>query len=187
MSRRGGAVPRHGRARLHRRLDGPDAGPRGRAGRRASTSAATRAAAPDHDRRTSSARVTFVAGDITDLDAVERASTRHGITNVIHLAALQVPFCRADPPLGARVNVVGTVNVFEAVKRRRATAWRRSSTRARSGCSRPTTPTRRRGRLDGRCRAAPAEPLRRLQAGQRGQRPDLLARRRACRASACGR
>ena len=30
-----------------------------------------------------------------------------------------MPFCRADPPLGARVNVVGTVNVFEAVARRR--------------------------------------------------------------------
>src|SRR4029079_5905398 len=41
-----------------------------------------------------------------------------GVTNVIHLAALQVPFCRADPPRGALVNVVGTVNVFEAVKRR---------------------------------------------------------------------
>ena len=40
------------------------------------------------------------------------------ITNVIHLAALQVPFCRADPPRGALVNVVGTVNVFEAVRRR---------------------------------------------------------------------
>ena len=36
----------------------------------------------------------------------------------MHLAALQVPFCRADPALGARVNVVGTVNVFEAVKER---------------------------------------------------------------------
>jgi nucleoside-diphosphate-sugar epimerase len=36
---------------------------------------------------------------------------------VIHLAALQIPFSRADPPLGARVNVVGTVNVFEAVRR----------------------------------------------------------------------
>jgi len=30
-----------------------------------------------------------------------------------------VPFCRADPPLGALVNVVGTVNLFEAVKARR--------------------------------------------------------------------
>ena len=38
------------------------------------------------------------------------------ITHVIHLAALQVPFVRADPPLGARVNVVGTVTVFEAVR-----------------------------------------------------------------------
>jgi nucleoside-diphosphate-sugar epimerase len=29
-----------------------------------------------------------------------------------------VPFCRADPPRGALVNVVGTVNVFEAARRR---------------------------------------------------------------------
>src|SRR4051794_28900115 len=64
------------------------------------------------------ARVTRVRADITDLDAVERAVDEHGITHVIHLAALQVPFCRADPPLGARVNVLGTVNVFEAAKAR---------------------------------------------------------------------
>ena len=64
------------------------------------------------------AAVTFVAGDITDLAHVERTFDEQGVTNVIHLAALQVPFCRADPPLGALVNVVGTVNLFEAVKRR---------------------------------------------------------------------
>jgi UDP-glucuronate 4-epimerase len=63
-------------------------------------------------------RVTFEAGDITDLSALERVLDAREVTNVIHLAALQVPFCRADPPLGALVNVVGTVNVFEAVKRR---------------------------------------------------------------------
>ncbi len=62
--------------------------------------------------------IPHVAGDISDLETVERALDEHGITNVIHLAALQVPFCRADPPLGARVNVLGTVNVFEAVRRR---------------------------------------------------------------------
>jgi nucleoside-diphosphate-sugar epimerase len=62
--------------------------------------------------------IPHVAGDITDLGAIERAIDEHGITNVIHLAALQVPFCRADPPLGARVNVLGTVNVFEAAKAR---------------------------------------------------------------------
>ena len=66
------------------------------------------------------AKVTFAAGDITDLAVLEQALDEHAITNVIHLAALQVPFCRADPPLGARVNVVGTVNVFEAVARRRS-------------------------------------------------------------------
>ncbi len=65
------------------------------------------------------AQVTFVHGDITDLAALEQALDEHRITQVIHLAALQVPFCKADPPLGARVNVVGTVNVFEAVARRR--------------------------------------------------------------------
>jgi UDP-glucuronate 4-epimerase len=64
-------------------------------------------------------RVTFAAGDITDLPALERAFDEHAITHVIHLAALQIPFCRADPPLGARVNVVGTVNIFEAVKKRK--------------------------------------------------------------------
>jgi UDP-glucuronate 4-epimerase len=64
------------------------------------------------------AAVPHVVGDITDLEAIERAIDEHGVTHVIHLAALQVPFCRADPPLGARVNVVGTVNVFEAAKHR---------------------------------------------------------------------
>jgi UDP-glucuronate 4-epimerase len=59
----------------------------------------------------------MVPTDITDLDSLERTLADHEITNVIHLAALQVPFCRADPSLGARVNVVGTVNVLEAAAR----------------------------------------------------------------------
>jgi len=66
------------------------------------------------------AQVTFVHGDITDLAALEQALDKHAITHVIHLAALQLPFVKANPPLGARVNVVGTVNVFEAVARRKA-------------------------------------------------------------------
>jgi nucleoside-diphosphate-sugar epimerase len=64
------------------------------------------------------ARVTVAGGDITELESVERVLDAERITHVIHLAALQVPFCKADPPLGARVNVVGTVNVLEAVRRR---------------------------------------------------------------------
>ncbi len=64
-------------------------------------------------------RVTLVPGDVTDGEALGRALDEHEITRVVHLAALQVPFCRADPIRGARVNVVGTVVVFEAVKARR--------------------------------------------------------------------
>jgi len=63
------------------------------------------------------AQVTFVVGDITDLDGLHRA-LEHDITNVVHLAALQVPFVREDPVAGANVNVTGTVNVLEAVRRR---------------------------------------------------------------------
>lgn len=64
------------------------------------------------------ASVRFVDGDIVNLAQVEAAVDDYDITHVIHLAALQVPSCRANPPLGAMVNVVGTVNVFEAIKRR---------------------------------------------------------------------
>jgi UDP-glucuronate 4-epimerase len=63
-------------------------------------------------------RIKFIRGDVTDLEGLERVLGEHEITNVIHLAGLQLPFCRADPPLGAGVNVVGTVNLFEAVKLR---------------------------------------------------------------------
>ena len=63
-------------------------------------------------------RVTLVEGDVTDASAVGRALDDHGITHVVHLAALQVPFCRADPERGARVNVHGTVVLFDAIKTR---------------------------------------------------------------------
>lgn len=60
------------------------------------------------------ARVTWMTGDIADPDAVRHAAA--GCQAIIHLAALQVPFCKADPIGGARVNVVGTANVFEAAR-----------------------------------------------------------------------
>ena len=55
-------------------------------------------------------------GDLRDTDALKAVFAEHGVTHVIHLAALQVPFCRADPVLGAQVNVTGTVNIFEAAR-----------------------------------------------------------------------
>ncbi len=63
------------------------------------------------------ARVQFIEGDITDPHAVEDALTASGAAAIIHLAALQIPACRANPTLGAQVNVVGTVNVFEAARK----------------------------------------------------------------------
>jgi len=61
-------------------------------------------------------QVRFIQGDVTDLAALTRAIAEHAITHVVHMAGLQVPTCRADPLLGARVNVLGTLAVFEAVK-----------------------------------------------------------------------
>ena len=54
-------------------------------------------------------RVTLVRGDITDLDALERAIDDHEITRVVHLAALQVPFVRANPPLVQRLAAMGQI------------------------------------------------------------------------------
>jgi UDP-glucuronate 4-epimerase len=59
-----------------------------------------------------------VEGDVTDLAQLQSVMDDHDVTGVIHLAALQVPFVRADPVAGAAVNVTGTVNVLEAVRRR---------------------------------------------------------------------
>ena len=63
-------------------------------------------------------RVSWVEADVTDLPALRRILDQHEVGAVIHLAALQAPFCRADPPLGAAVNVVGTVNLLEALAAR---------------------------------------------------------------------
>ncbi len=60
--------------------------------------------------------VAWEQGDIADEQRLDDVIQRHGVSGIIHLAALQVPFCKADPRAGARVNVLGTVNVFEAAR-----------------------------------------------------------------------
>ncbi|HEX3185814.1 MAG TPA: NAD(P)-dependent oxidoreductase [Pyrinomonadaceae bacterium] len=62
------------------------------------------------------AKVRFALGDITDGEVVKGALADSQATRVIHLAGLQVPVCKADPVGGALVNVVGTLNVFEAAR-----------------------------------------------------------------------
>jgi nucleoside-diphosphate-sugar epimerase len=61
-------------------------------------------------------KVAYVPGDVTNQKALQEAFAEHQITHVIHLAGLQVPTCRANPVLGATVNVVGSLCVFEAVR-----------------------------------------------------------------------
>src|SRR6185369_523485 len=61
-------------------------------------------------------QVTFVQGDVTELPRIKDALAKNQITHIVHLAGLQVPVCRADPMLGAKVNVLGTLAVFEAVR-----------------------------------------------------------------------
>lgn len=60
--------------------------------------------------------ITWEQGDIADSDRLTEVLKKHDVSAIIHLAALQVPFCKADPRTGAKVNVVGTVNVFEAAR-----------------------------------------------------------------------
>lgn len=58
----------------------------------------------------------IVHGDVADRDRLVALVGEYRISRIIHLAAWQVPLCRRDPAGGARVNVVGTANVFEAAR-----------------------------------------------------------------------
>lgn len=60
--------------------------------------------------------IIWETGDISDYPRLNDVCTRHGVTGIIHLAGLMIPFCKADPALGARVNVEGTINVLEAAR-----------------------------------------------------------------------
>ncbi|MEM1388030.1 MAG: SDR family oxidoreductase [Pseudomonadota bacterium] len=62
------------------------------------------------------AALDWVSLDVTDGAAVTALVAERGVRAVIHLAGLQVPFCAANPALGARVNVEGTINIFDAAR-----------------------------------------------------------------------
>jgi len=63
-----------------------------------------------------SGSVPLVQGSLLDRALLGRVFDEHQITNVIHLAALLTPACQADPWEGCRVNVLGTVALFEQVR-----------------------------------------------------------------------
>lgn len=53
-------------------------------------------------------------GDIGSTEAVVAAA--EGCDSIVHLAGVLTPFCREQPVAGARINVIGTLNVFEAAR-----------------------------------------------------------------------
>jgi nucleoside-diphosphate-sugar epimerase len=62
------------------------------------------------------AKIIPIPGDITNPDLVKAAVSLCRAEKIIHMAALQMPFCKANPSMGARVNVEGTINIFEAAR-----------------------------------------------------------------------
>jgi UDP-glucuronate 4-epimerase len=64
------------------------------------------------------AEIPLVRGNITDRDALGQVLDQHGITHVVHLAALLIPQIKADPAYATSVNIGGTVNVLDAAKTR---------------------------------------------------------------------
>jgi nucleoside-diphosphate-sugar epimerase len=60
--------------------------------------------------------LTEIPGDVTDLESIREVIDREGVGSLIHLAALQIPACAANPSRGALVNVVGATNVFIAAR-----------------------------------------------------------------------
>ncbi len=65
------------------------------------------------------ARIRFVQGDVQDGARLREVVGAQKVTHIIHLAGLQIPVCRSYPVKGGMVNVIGTVNVFEAAKAHR--------------------------------------------------------------------
>ena len=60
-------------------------------------------------------KIKFINGDITNYDQVQEAT--NNMDHVINLAGLMTPDCSSNPILGAKVNVLGSINVFEALKK----------------------------------------------------------------------
>lgn len=61
-------------------------------------------------------RVRIETGRIEDTVRIKTLVRDGGITHIVHLAAVLMPFCQSEPVAGAMVNVVGMLNVFEAAR-----------------------------------------------------------------------
>lgn len=61
-------------------------------------------------------KLKIVPGQIEDTAAVKAVVKNEGITHIVHLAAVLMPFCQAQPVTGGLIDVIGTLNVFEAAR-----------------------------------------------------------------------
>ncbi len=71
-----------------------------------------------------SSRLACVCLDVRDIRQVEEVLQASEITRIAHLAALQTPDCNANRDLGLQINLAGTQNLIEAVKKCRPTLRR---------------------------------------------------------------
>jgi nucleoside-diphosphate-sugar epimerase len=62
--------------------------------------------------------VTWELGDITDFERLQAVAEKHNIEAIIHLAALQVPFCKTDPVGSTKINVIGSTHILELARLR---------------------------------------------------------------------
>ena len=60
--------------------------------------------------------VTWECGDITDYDRLSSVCAQYSVEAIIHLAALQVPFCKSDPVGSTQINVMGSINILEVAR-----------------------------------------------------------------------
>lgn len=66
--------------------------------------------------RPGSPKLQVETGRIEDTERLKTLVRDGGVTHVIHLAAVLMPFCQAQPVAGGMINVIGTLNVFEAAR-----------------------------------------------------------------------
>lgn len=61
-------------------------------------------------------RLAIRTGAIEDSDRVKALIKDEGITHIVHLAAVLMPYCQVNPVRGGLINVIGTLNVFEGAR-----------------------------------------------------------------------
>jgi nucleoside-diphosphate-sugar epimerase len=61
-------------------------------------------------------RIQKITGSIEDSAGLKKLVREAEITHIVHLAAVLMPYCQANPVSGGIINVIGTLNLFEAAR-----------------------------------------------------------------------